>query len=161
MKRLVALSGRTLLFAFVMMSMVSPARSQSAHGDEQTFVKLQADWAEARKRCDVEFLERFYAKEFTVGTMNGAESSRAEDLAMFSSGDLKPEVITDDQLRVHLYGDAAMVTGVEHLEGTYKGHTGSFDLRFANVYVFRDGRWQMVRHQATAMPVRPTPGKSL
>ena len=94
------------------------------------------------------FLERLYAKEFSVGVMSGGESSRAQDLAMFSSGDLKPTVIEDKDMHVYLYGQTAMVTGVEHLEGSYMGHTGQFDLRFNNVYVYREGRWQMVRHQA-------------
>jgi hypothetical protein len=56
------------------------------------------------------FLENFYASEFTVGNMNGSESSRAEDLAMFSSGDMKPAVITDGELKVTIYGQAAMQT---------------------------------------------------
>jgi ketosteroid isomerase-like protein len=125
------------------------ALAQAPHADEQTFVKLQHDWAEARKARDVAFLERFYASEFTVGDMSGGENSRGKDIAMFSSGDLKPAVITDDQMKVNIYGNAALVTGTEHLEGTYRGHTGQFDLRFANTYIYRDGRWQLVRHQAT------------
>ena len=125
-----------------------PSHAQS-NADDNTFIKLQHDWAEARKHADLAFLESFYAKEFTVGNMDGSESSRAKDLSMFSSGDLKPSVITDDEMQVHIYGQAALVTGVEHLEGSYKGHTGKFDLRFANTFVYRDGHWQLARHQAT------------
>jgi hypothetical protein len=61
-----------------------PSYSRAGDADKQTFIKLQHDWAEARKKGDVAFLESFYAKEFTVGTMNGSESSRAQDLEMFS-----------------------------------------------------------------------------
>ncbi len=149
MKPLFAKPIRLALITALMLLIAPPSRSQTNSTDEKTFAKLQHDWAEARKNRDVPFLEKFYAKEFTVGNMNGAEASRAQDLSMFSSGDLKPAVITDDQLKVYRYGQAALVTGVEHLEGTYKGHTGAFDLRFANVFVYREGRWQIVRHQAT------------
>ena len=138
---LVLASGMDLLVAI-------PAYGQSPKADEQTFLKLQHDWAEARKSADMRFLESFYAKEFTVGVMNGGESTRSQDLAMFSSGDLKPTTIDDREMHVYLYGESAMVTGLEHLEGSYKGHTGQFDLRFTNVFVYRDGRWQIVRHQA-------------
>ena len=131
-----------------------PSHSQADGADEKTFVHLQHDWAEARKKSDIAFLENFYASEFTVGNMNGVESSRAEDLAMFSSGDMKPAVITDGELKVAIYGQAAMVTGIEHLEGTYKGHPGQFDLRFTNVFVNRDHRWQLVRHQSTPISNR-------
>ena len=140
----------TVAIAFFMFA-VTAADAQTPI--DATFLKLQHDWAEARKSQDVGFLERFYAAEFTVGNMNGSESARAEDIAMFSSGDLKPAVIRDDQLKINLLGSAALVTGTEHLEGSYKGHAGQFDLRFANTYVLRDGRWQLVRHQAT--PISP------
>ena len=125
-----------------------PTAVAATKANDQTFLKLQHDWAEARKNADMRFLDSFYAKEFTVGIMTGGESSRAEDLGLFSSGDLKPSVIEDTDMKVYIYGETAMVTGLEHLEGTYKGHAGKFDLRFTNVFVHRDGRWQIVRHQA-------------
>ena len=131
-----ALAG--IVFAF---PLTGSARTPEPKADEQTFLKLQHDWAEARKHADMPFLENFYAKEFTVGDMTGGESTRAQDLAMFSSGDLKPSVIEDSEMHVSIYGETAMVTGLEHLEGTYRGHSGAFDLRFTNVFVHRDGRW--------------------
>jgi ketosteroid isomerase-like protein len=146
-----AISSRLLLVGCLGFVTAHPSHAGATSVDEQTFIKLQHDWAEGRKKGDVAFLEKFYAKEFTVGDMNGAESSREQDLAMFSSGDMKPAVITDDEMKVNVYGKAAMVTGVEHLEGSYKGHAGRFDLRFTNLFVYRDHRWQLVRHQSTPM----------
>ena len=134
--------------------MAASLHAQTSAADQATFRKLQIDWAEARKNQDVPFLEQFYATEFTVGNMNGEEATREQDITMFRSKILKPAVITDTDMVIHRYGDAALVTGVEHLEGTYAGHTGAYDLRFANTYVYRDGRWQMVRHQATPMTKR-------
>lgn len=146
---------RTLTLVLALITLVSlPSRAQSKHATEQTFLQLQHDWAEARKNRDVPFLERFYAKEFSVGSMTGGDSTREQDLAMFSTGDLHPSVITDDQMHVYLYGDTAMVTGTEHLEGSYKGHAGAFDVRFTNVFVYRDKRWQLVRHQAAQIQKR-------
>jgi ketosteroid isomerase-like protein len=126
-----------------------PSYPQSDGVNEKTFIMLQHDWAEARKKNEVAFLENFYGSEFTVGNMNGHESSRAEDLAMFSSGDMKATVVTDSEMRINVYDKTAVVTGVEHVEGTYKSYPGNFDLRFTNVFVNRDRRWQLVRHQST------------
>src|SRR5436305_1725980 len=36
---------------------------------QEMFFQLQHQWAEARKHADINFLEKFYAKEFTVGLM--------------------------------------------------------------------------------------------
>jgi len=151
MNRFASKSGVFLLVVGLGFITELPSHSQSGDADEKTLILLQHDWAEARKKSDLAFLENFYAREFTVGNMNGFESSRAEDLAMFSSGDMKPALITDGEMKVAIYGQAAMVTGIEHVEGTYKGHPGQFDLRFTNVFVNRDHRWQLVRHQSTSI----------
>jgi ketosteroid isomerase-like protein len=147
----------TFTFLILAIAALLPALdvvAQAPSGNQEVFIQLQHHWAEARKHADIEFLEKFYAKEFTVGLMNGGEASRSEDLSKFSSGDLKPAVIEDSDMTVHMYGSTAMVTGTEHLEGSYKGHTGQFDLTFTNVFVFRDGRWQIVRHQAAQIQKR-------
>ena len=47
------------------------------------------------------------------------------------------------------YGDTAVVTGLDHLGGTYMGNYGEMYLRFTDVLVKRDGRWQLVIQQAT------------
>ena len=154
MKRSLSLGKRRLAVVVLIYALTVSLAIAEPTANEQTFLKLQHDWAEARKTADMRFLESFYAKEFTVGLTTGRESTRAQDMAMFSSGDLKPEVIEDTEMRVSIYGETAMVTGLEHLEGTYRGNSGKFDLRFTNVFVYRDGRWQIVRYQAAQIQKR-------
>jgi ketosteroid isomerase-like protein len=89
--------------------------------------------------------------------MDGAVATRAEDIAMFKEGRIKPEFVRDQDMNVSIYGDVAVVTGVENVGGTYpagplKGQRAELSLRFANVFVHRDGRWQLVLHQGTQIP---------
>jgi Ketosteroid isomerase homolog len=85
---------------------------------------------------------------------------RNDDIALFDragKNDLevvKPEYIHDVDLKVTPYGDTAVVTGVENLKGTYKGRPGEMSLRFTNVLVWRDNRWQLVSHQSTRVQVK-------
>ncbi len=132
---------------FVLFCVAGVAHVEARSSED--FIALQQRWAEARKARDVAFLEKFYAKDFSVGRIDGGEATREEDIAMFSSGDLHPAVIEDTQMKVIVFGKGALVTGLEHLEGSYRGNTGQFDLRFANTYVQRDERWQLLRHQTT------------
>jgi hypothetical protein len=118
LKRWLLFASKHLAATVILLAFGISTASAGPKADEQTFLKLQHDWAEARKNADMPFLEGFNAKEFTVGVMTGGESSRTQDLAMFSSGDLKPMVIEDKDMHVFIYGDTAMVTGLEHLEGT-------------------------------------------
>lgn len=131
--------------------MMTPMASlaQATGAPEKELLKIQNEWAAARVERNVPYLERLYAKEFRVQNMNGSITPREADIAAFATGDLKPNYVRNEDMAVSVYGDAALVTGIENVGGTYKGHYGEFSFRFANVFVRRDGRWQLVLHQST------------
>lgn len=131
-----------------------PSCAQSLGETEKELIRLQNEWATARIKGDVAFLENLYAKEFRITAMNGAVVERDADIAAFASREMKPEYIRDEDMKVSVYGDAAVVTGIENLKGTYKGRPGEAALRFTNVFVRRDGRWQLVAAQFTQTPKR-------
>jgi ketosteroid isomerase-like protein len=126
-----------------------PGWAQPAADSEKQLITLQDRWAKARVARDVAFLERLYAKEFRITAMNGTIVERDADIAKFASGELKPESITDEDLKVSLYGDVALVTGRENMRGPYQGRSFELSIRFTNVFVWRDGRWQLVAHHST------------
>lgn len=95
-----------------------------------------------RKNIGLAFLENSYAKEFTVGNKGRQPVLHGKDLSLLFSSDLKLRVILDEML-AHVYAAAALVTGVEHLKGSYKGHPGSW-IRVANTFLNRYGRVQII-----------------
>lgn len=122
---------------------------------EQELIDLHDRWARARIDGDAAFLEQLYATEFRISNMNGHVVERDEDIGLFAARPrvLKPDSIVDEDMRVSVFGEgAALVTGVENLKGSYRGEYAEMALRFTNVLVRRDGRWQMVTHHST--PVR-------
>jgi ketosteroid isomerase-like protein len=128
---------------------------------EKELLALHDEWAAARIKGDVEFLERFYAQELRLQVMDGSVVERKDDIAMFERirrGDpntIKPEYIHDVDMRVSPYGDAVVVTGVENLKGRFPGGAyGEMALRFTNVFVWRDGRWQLVLLQSTPVQAK-------
>ena len=150
MKKLVRLSKYfAAAVCFGLVAMLSVWAQKPSAEVEAELIKIQNDWATARIKRDVPFLEKLYAKEFNIIALDGNLVTREADIANFASGDLKPEIVRDEEMKVSVYGDTAIVTGIEHLKGTYKNIPGEFTLRFTNVYVRRDNRWQMVRHQST------------
>jgi len=52
-------------------------------------------------------------------------------------------------MKVHVYGDTAIVTGLNTTKGTFKGKDTSGAYRFTDVFVKRDGRWQVVATRAS------------
>jgi ketosteroid isomerase-like protein len=123
-------------------------------GREAEIVRVEDAWRQARIDRDVAFLERFYAREMRIQGMDGRVLSRADDIAMFRSGTIRPTRIDHGPLDIALYGDTAVVTGVDHMAGVAFGREGELWLRFTDVLVRRDGRWQLVVQQATSTPDR-------
>lgn len=149
MNRYYTLFKRTMVIICWVMMAQTLAGAQSPEQIKQELLKLQNEWATARIKGDVAFLEKLYAKEFRITAMNGSVVDRDADIAVFANRDMKPEIIEDDDMQIAQYGEVAMVTGREHVKGTYKGYPGDYWLRFTNVFVRRDERWQMVTHHST------------
>ena len=54
-------------------------------------------------------------------------------------------------MRVHVFGDAAIVSLVGEATGTYKGKPFSEKSRGVDFFARRDGRWQVVNSQMTTI----------
>jgi ketosteroid isomerase-like protein len=135
--------------AVLTLAPLSSAAAQTTQSARAEIIKVEDDWRQARIDGDVSFLERFYAKEGRIHGMDGKVLSREADIAMFASGKIKPKFINHGPLDIATYGDTAVVTGVDHLGGTAFGRYGEMYLRFTDVLVKRDGRWQLIVQQAT------------
>lgn len=127
---------------------------------ENELLALHEQWVAARVNGDVAFLERFYGQELRLHVADGRVVARNDDIALFNragKSDLevvKTEYIRDVDMKVTSYGDTAVVTGVENVKGTYRGQPGEMAVRFINILVWRDGRWQLVAGQGTRIQDR-------
>jgi len=117
--------------------------------DEQALIQLENDWGAAAKSKDKAWFERTFAEEYTAIGSSGKMRNKTEDIAetMSSSDTLTTDEASD--MKVRVYGDAAVVTGRLHQAG--KGKDGSFDRNYywTDTFVRRDGRWQVVATQST------------
>jgi ketosteroid isomerase-like protein len=70
----------------------------------------------------------------------------------FTSGDLRFQSITTDDVRVRVYGNAAVETGSSTMNGQDKGNAVPHDTRFTRVWVKQHGRWRLVaNHYSSSM----------
>src|SRR6266700_2766522 len=56
-----------------------------------------------------------------------------------------------DSLTVRIYDDVAVLRGIADNTGTFRGIPFSGKIRYTRVFVRRDGRWQAVAMQQTAL----------
>jgi uncharacterized protein (TIGR02246 family) len=121
--------------------------------DESAIRELEERLARAWVERDRAFIETLLAPEWTVTDAAGQMLTKQQVLdEAFSSGERRIESMAIDEVRVRIYENTAVVTGRTRATGSYRGERGSATLRFTDVFVKRDGRWQVVASQGTLVP---------
>jgi ketosteroid isomerase-like protein len=87
--------------------------------DEQTLIRIQREWAEARVKGDSSYARRVEANDCTIVWPDGSIVNKQQDLQTMT-GDIVFTEFKIDDLRVRLYGDTGIVVG----EGIIKAHKG-------------------------------------
>lgn len=146
------LSGLVLTMALA----VPQSWAEAPKAPEQELIKLENDWSQAAVKRDRAALPRFYADEYIFTDEDGAVSDKAKDIADISSGAFRLTSYKFEDLKVHIYGDVAVVTGRNTITGIWEQieRDISGPYRFTDVFVKRNGRWQCVASQASRITER-------
>src|SRR6266536_3735362 len=143
---------RPALFIAVLVLTVAPmgvGQEQSARGShrtsvEETIRKLDRERIQAQIEADAVALDRIYADDFIGIGPSGTVRTKTQVISDFTSGDLKFQSITTDNVQVRVYGDMAVEIGRSTMIGQDKGQTVPRDTRFTRVWVKQQGRWLLV-----------------
>jgi ketosteroid isomerase-like protein len=138
----------------------SSSTSSGAGSAEADLLKLEREWLDAYMKRDVAALERIEADDFNLTYSTGDVITKAQELANLKSsaaGNPAFKLSTEDT-KVRLYGDSAVLTGVLIQQTTDNGKEMAVRMRYTDVWVKRNGRWQVVAAQLTKMPDQ-TPAK--
>jgi len=107
--------------------------------------------AQALLRADTLALSRMVADEFVEISRLGQLRTKADNIRDIGSGQLRLTSVKYDSLTVRIYGDVAVLSGIADNTGTFRGFPFSGKIRYLRVFVRRDGRWQAVAMQQTAL----------
>jgi ketosteroid isomerase-like protein len=119
--------------------------------DGGTLLFLEHEWADAAVKKDTAWFERNFADDFTsINAENGALRNKRE--AIDSLKNVTIDAVDLSEMNVRVEGNTAVVTGVVHEKGKdVKAATFDRTARFSDVFVKRDGRWQVLSTQETAV----------
>ena len=125
------------------------AQKQSATDSQQTSVedvirKLDNERIQAQIHADATALDRIYAADFIGVGPSGRVRTKPQVISDFTSGDLKFQSITTDDVQVRVYGNTAVETGRSTMIGQDKNKVVPRDNRFTRVWVKLHGSWQLV-----------------
>jgi ketosteroid isomerase-like protein len=137
---ILSLATASLLFSYVT---TADEKTGSASA-EQTIRQLEEEWANALVKRDYATIDRITASDWMLTDPTGDLQTKAQADADLKSGDLTIESFKINELKVRVYGDTAIVHGLETEKSKYKKEDLSGQYRFTDVFVKRDGRWQAV-----------------
>ena len=98
---------------------------------------------------DIDAVAKQTADDYTFININGQMSGKAQTLGAIKSGQIK---LTQDDLsdmKVHVYGNTAVVQGKADVKGVVAGQPMTGPIAFTRVWVKKGGKWQSVAFQQT------------
>ena len=114
---------------------------------EQALVELEHRWAKALEQRDSAVIGCILAPEFRDSGAEGQLHDRRQVLASLPSR--KPTLNHLIELHPKLLGEVGMVRGVNRVTDA-AGHVLA-QVRFTDVFVYREARWQAIAGQETLM----------
>lgn len=115
--------------------------------DGSALIQQEQHWAKALEQHDSETLGCILGNEFQDFDPDGAVHDRAETLAGVPLR--RPGSNHLSELQPHVYGDVGYIRGLATLvdaEGNVRAR-----VRFTDIYLYRDGRWQAVAAQESLL----------
>jgi hypothetical protein len=142
---------RSSLFLLVLLAAPWAAAqdSSNASANETRILVLENAWGQAEKLHDVKALDGLLDNALVYIRYNGAVWTKAEYLASLNDRTSHEADAVNENMNAHVYGDAALVTGIYRVKGVEKGTSYSRRERFIDAWVHKDGGWICVSSQVT------------
>jgi len=135
-------------------TVISPSLAAAATIDDR-IVQVSATQAarfQAMLEADVAALNEILADDLVYAHTTGTIDTKASMIDNIGSGAVNYELIEPTDTKIRLYGDVAVVTGSANMRVRAGDQLYELSIRFIEVYVLADDRWQLVSWQSTRVP---------
>jgi ketosteroid isomerase-like protein len=105
-------------------------------------------WTQAAVKQDAAGLQRYLADDLQYAHAGGQTQNKEQYVGAVSKGPAHYESFTFSDLKIKLYGKAAVLTGFVDVKMVGQD---SFRVRTLQVYTENNGQWQMSAHQSTRL----------
>lgn len=156
-----ALRGATLL----LLCWLAPALATAQHAgadhpppaaDEKALAAvvqaLELRRFELLAAADYDAVAALLADDLVYTHSNGRVDTKDAYLAPLRAGTTRYVELVPSGLTVRVHGPTAIITGRVQMLATVSGEERRNDLRFTDVWLLRDGRWQLAAWHATRVP---------
>lgn len=111
---------------------------------ERELIDVAHAWDRAMVTNDATAIGSFMADDWIIVGSDGSVTDKAGFLSLVESGIVTHDVMTSENIRVRVYGDAAVVTADGVSAGKYHGQPFHEVERASSVFVRQSGAWRCV-----------------
>jgi len=114
---------------------------------ERQLIELERQLSDALVKQDVAVLDRLWSNDLVFTFPNGKVSNKVERLAgqkPAAQPSQSESETSNDEVKVYLYGNAAVVTVLSTWSGKANNQAYSSQFQATHVWVKQEGRWQLV-----------------
>lgn len=135
-------------------------RARDENGSAAEIRRLEHEWVQAARNADTAAFGRLMAPNGLEIISNGTVHDRADCLSGFGSGRVRTTAADLSDVRVHVNGDMAVVTGLATGRDSFpeNGQARDFQLRYMRVWERRGRHWEVTAIQWTAAQSRYSGG---
>ena len=151
MRRFAMLSAFVLAASALVLAQAPEAKNAlpPTQDTEAVLMKMERDAAAALTKRDLAAFGGVLSDDAVVTGPDGAVQTKAQLLGDIKSGSLVIESTVISDMKVRVFGEAAVVTYTTTDKGKYKGRDISGRYRWTDTFVRRGGKWQIVAGQGT------------
>lgn len=114
---------------------------------------MEHDWSDADRTRDAAWFEKNLADDYTgISSRTGAVSTKQQEIDQMRSSKETTEFAQASEMNIDVEGNMAVVTGLYRTRGKDEnGKAFERKTRYTDTFVKRDGRWQVLSSQGTAV----------
>ena len=146
---MISICRSVVLSCIVVLAMAHAVYAQTA---EQDVSKAEDARYDIMIRNDQVAFDAILADEFVYHQPSGAIVPKAQFMANYKSGDVKINSAVRENVTIKVYGETATAMGDTKVEFVLKGEPKKVHLRYLNVWLKRDSRWQLAARQSAYVP---------
>jgi len=136
-----------LVFVAVLVStcvLCAPSLQAQDNSDEAKVRGLEKKWADSYKHRKIELLSSLLAEDFVITVEDGATYSKSGYISHSADPTVHVEVAELSEVKVHMHGNAAVVTGAYYEKGKQDGKSYEYHDRLTDVWVKSEAGWQVI-----------------
>jgi len=133
-----------ILLSAILLVFAGAAATAAQEDDAAKVRALETKWTDSYKQRKIDILASLLSDDFVITVEDGSTYSKTGYITHTADTSVQVKVAELSDLKVHLHGNAAVVTGAYHEKGISNGQPYEYHDRLTDVWIKKEGSWQVI-----------------